>query len=136
MIFNFGKKAMLFSATAMMGVLACVQADSDEHDLESPRLTVTSPQEGQVFTNGDTIRITAMATDNESLHEYAWGIYDTAGVIVPSNFGLVHDTMQYTITGVYAVDGITITTLWTVWVHADDENDNYDDESINIIVSQ
>jgi hypothetical protein len=135
MIFNFNKWAVCLSTMAVMGTIACVQSDSDEQDFESPRLTVMSPQEGQVFKVGDTIHIMAMLTDNESLHEYAWGIYDTAGVIVPSNFGLAHDTKEHTMMGVYVVSGITTATLWSVWVHADDYEHNYEDKTINIIVS-
>jgi hypothetical protein len=127
---KLNKKTALFLATALMGLLSCAKNEAGENDFEPPKLTVLSPQEGQVFAKGDTIHIVA-----EALHEYAWGIYDTAGVIVPSQFGLVHDEKRYTIRGSHVVGGIATTTLWTVWVHSDDERDNYDDYEINIIVS-
>lgn len=132
---KLNKKTALFLATALLGLLSCAKNDDGADDFESPELTVLSPQEGQVFANGDTIHIIAEATDNAALHEYAWGILDTAGVVVPSQFGLVHDEKQYTIRGIYVVGGITTTTLWTVWVHSDDERDNYENYDINIIIN-
>lgn len=132
---GFNKKYILFLATAIFGLVSCAESDAGVDDFESPELKVLSPQEGQVFSNGDTIHIVAEATDNAALHEYAWGVLDTAGVIVPSQFGLVHDEKQYTIRGFYVVGGITTTTLWTIWVHSDDERDNYDDYETNIIIN-
>ena len=53
--------------TATLLCLASCDDDCPQVDTQSPRLTVTSPQEGQAYKNGDTIRIEMKGRDGESV---------------------------------------------------------------------
>ena len=130
------KWAMLLGTATLLCLASC-DDDCLQVDTQSPRLTVTSPQEGQAYKNGDTIRIEASVTDNELLHEYIWGIRDdTSGVVVPDTIAYAHEKMEHSFSGVYVVSGVTTTALWKVTVHADDEKHNSDEKQVNIVVGQ
>lgn len=89
-----------------------------------------------MFANGDTIRIAALVSDNVLLHDYLWGIGDTAGVVVPDTITFLHKKMEDEIRGMHVVSGVNAIALWTVTVHAADESFNDVEKKVNIIVSQ
>lgn len=135
-IFKFRKCAILLGTASLLCLASCKDDELDERDFIHPVLVLTSPQEGQVFANGDTIRIAALVTDNVLLNDYLWGIRDTAGVVVPDTITFLHKKMEDKIRGMHVVSGVTGIALWTVNIHAEDESYNAVEKKVNIIVSQ
>jgi len=56
-------KPFLFIASLSL-LAACGKSDS-----EQPVITINSPQNGQSFSNGQTVTISAAISDNEELHD-------------------------------------------------------------------
>lgn len=135
-IFKSRKWGTLLGTATLLWLASCDDDELDKRDFIHPVLVLTSPQEGQVFANGDTIRIAALVSDNVLLNDYLWGIRDTAGVVVPDTITYLQEKMEDEIRGMYIVNGVTAIALWTVAIHAEDESYNSVEERVNIVVSQ
>lgn len=61
---------LLFSGIALLLlVTGCSKNSADEKDNVLPVITITSPVNGQTFTNGQTINITGTITDDKYIAE-------------------------------------------------------------------
>jgi len=57
---------------AVVALTACGKSDS-----EQPVITINSPLNGQSFTNGQTVTISAAISDNEELHDVQLTVVNT-----------------------------------------------------------
>jgi hypothetical protein len=137
-LLKFRKWAIVLGATPILWLAAC-KGDGDlveQVDFEAPLLTLMSPVEGQVFSNGDTIRITGTVTDNKELQTYFWSIMDTANVLIPDTIAYPLENTEDTVMATYIVSGVSAIALWKLTVHVDDASKNFDNEIRYFIVSQ
>jgi Bacterial Ig domain len=61
---------LLFSGIALLLLCTgCSKDSADEKDIRPPVITITSPVNGQTFTNGQSINITGTITDDKYIAE-------------------------------------------------------------------
>lgn len=138
-IFSSLKWILILCAATSFTLLGCNKDNGDdgqgEGDTVAPTLSLNSPTEGQTFMNGDTILITAMATDETAMHEYVWTIKDGGGLTVHEATVSVHNETEHDIEEMYEVSGVTSADTWMVTIHVEDHGENSDEKSVTVNVN-
>ena len=138
--FSFSLRlAVIFCAATFLVLISCNKDDGDdghgEGDTVAPVLSLNSPTDGQTFMNGDTIHISAMATDETSMHEYVWTIKDAGGTTVHEATISVHDETEHDIEEMYEVSGIASNNTWTISIQLEDHGGNMDEKMVTVNVN-
>lgn len=129
----------LYKQTAVCGLLlvmailpSCSKSSGNDNDTQQPVITLTSPSNNQVYTNGDNVVIQGTVTDN-ALHEVRIRISNGSTSlftkIIPA-----HEMTNVTINESWKS---TITTSITpvVVVEAEDLGGHIVDKTVNIIIN-
>lgn len=81
---------LLFITTIILGISACQKADNTEVQPEEVIINITSPREGQIFRNSDTINIAADIDYISMMHGYIVSIKAEDGTTVYETEGHNH----------------------------------------------
>jgi hypothetical protein len=98
--------------------------DDDTTDTTTPVVTITSPNDSNVYHNGDTVHMTGTVTDND-LHNGVIKIMDdTTAFEYYGYYHYVHETSSAVINFDYIVTGVTQNSAVTLTYTYDDHAAN------------
>lgn len=119
----------VFSALALFS--AC---EKHKEDANAPNISILNPTEGQVFKNGDTVRIKGTVSDEE-LHEMELSVIksnDTTVYFKASPY--VHEKASYDLNEYFVVDKIADSTNAVLTVTAHDHHEHSTTKKVNLLL--
>src|SRR5438270_8060113 len=106
---------------AFIIVAAAAGCKKDSTDTTAPVITLTSPTDGQAFTAGQTVHVTANISDNDEIHEVHLYVTNVATGDTIANFEEHLDAGSYTLDQTFAVQaGVS----YKIEVDANDHSNN------------
>lgn len=97
-------------------------------------ISILSPEDGAVFSSGDTIRLQVAASDNEDLHEMKLEIKDGANILL-GLYPYVHAKKSHTLDTSIIAPAVSAPTLYSLEAEAEDHDYNAAKEIFSITVN-
>ena len=112
-----------FILLGLITLIGCHKShDVDTTDTVAPVLTLTTPTDNVVITNGQNVTITGKATDDKNMHEMSIKITNDANsAVLYQEAPIVHDKTSFDINSTWKTS-ITAATNATLTVSVSDHN--------------
>lgn len=137
---NMRRRIVIALTVVIVLFTACSKGSSGDHvdnddDVIAPVIVITTPTNGQIFSNGNTINVTGKVTDAGGLYRGSIRITNDAdGAVVREQLYEIHGFLSFNL-NVSHLTAITAATDYTVTIRFEDHGSNETSASVKVKVN-